>query len=336
MNTVNESAMFMKYRATYKSAFIDLTIHGAAFLSCLALLWFSRHSAWSILTVPLFALMLNRTFIVFHDSCHNSYSPNKLLNYVIAHTTGIFTLTSPNWILDHHTHHQTNGNIENPQHYFFNETVVLTKQKYDKLPKQTQQLYRLYKHPAVFFTVIPTLYFGIMQRFIYIIKKYRHPAKYSQTMLQIVADHTINNIGILCYLFAMYQLGLLHLYALSFCISNSISFMTFHNQHSYNPAYIVGNDVWSQRDSGLRGSAFTQLPFFIKYFYMGIEYHHIHHMNAKIPGYHLQQYHEEVVSKSDLFADVHKVSMTDFIQNLWLTLYDEDSKRYISFNTAAK
>ena len=64
---------------------------------------------------------------------------------------------------------------------------------------------------------------------------------------------------------------------------------------------------------------------------MGIEYHHIHHMNAKIPGYNLQKYHEEVVSKSNMFDNVVKLSMTDCYNNLWLVLYDEEKKRYITY-----
>ena len=52
-------------------------------------------------------------------------------------------------------------------------------------------------------------------------------------------------------------------------------------------------------------------------------------MNAKIPGYHLQKYHEEVVTKSNLFDPIVKVSLWDCYQNLWLVLYDEDVKKYI-------
>jgi omega-6 fatty acid desaturase (delta-12 desaturase) len=89
-----------------------------------------------------------------------------------------------------------------------------------------------------------------------------------------------------------------------------------------------------RRDSGLLGSSFLLYPNWFKYFTMGIEYHHIHHMNAKIPGYNLQRYHEEVVSKSDMFANVVQLSMTDCYNNLWLVLYDEDVKRYITFAEA--
>jgi hypothetical protein len=57
-------------------------------------------------------------------------------------------------------------------------------------------------------------------------------------------------------------------------------------------------------------------------------------MNAKIPGYNLQKYHEEVVRQSNKFDHVVQLSMADCYNNLWLVLYDEDKKRYITFEEA--
>ena len=83
------------------------------------------------------------------------------------------------------------------------------------------------------------------------------------------------------------------------------------------------------KNSGLLGSSFIQVPKYLKYFTCGIEYHHIHHINAKIPGYNLQKYHEEVISKSNLFDNVVKLSMNDCYNNLQLRLYDEKNNKYI-------
>jgi omega-6 fatty acid desaturase (delta-12 desaturase) len=62
---------------------------------------------------------------------------------------------------------------------------------------------------------------------------------------------------------------------------------------------------------------------------MGIEYHHIHHINAKIPGYNLEKYHDEVILKSHIFDDVVKLSWKDCLNNLKLRLYSESSRKYI-------
>ena len=86
---------------------------------------------------------------------------------------------------------------------------------------------------------------------------------------------------------------------------------------------------WNKKDSGLKGSSFIQVPKYLQYFTAGIEYHHIHHMNAKIPGYNLKKYHDKNY-KDD--KTITKLSMRDCYDNLWLTLYDEETKKYISFN----
>ena len=89
---------------------------------------------------------------------------------------------------------------------------------------------------------------------------------------------------------------------------------------------------WSQRNSGIQGSSFIHIPKYFKYFTMGIEYHHIHHMNAKIPGYNLEKYHQYVTSKSNMFNNIVNLSIKDCYNNIWLVLYDQDKNKYITFN----
>lgn len=172
--------------------------------------------------------------------------------------------------------------------------------------------------------MIPFFYFFIAQRFLYILKKLRKPTKYDKSLGAIVMDHGISNILNLAIYYAMYRHGLLAHYMASFIMGGSAAFMLFHNQHTFNPAYVV-RDGWSQRDSGMHGSSFVQVPWPLSYFFMGIQYHHIHHVNAKIPGYNMEEYHKE-----DRFRNVHRITGTEFFSNLWLTLYDEETKRYVA------
>jgi omega-6 fatty acid desaturase (delta-12 desaturase) len=126
----------------------------------------------------------------------------------------------------------------------------------------------------------------------------------------------------------MYKNNMLVHYLFSSYIGFIINFLLFFNQHTFNPSYVVSNKEWRQKNSGLLGSSFIQIPKYLKYFTMGIEYHHIHHINAKIPGYNLQAYHEEVISTSNIFNNIVKLSIYDCYNNLWLVLYDEDKKKY--------
>lgn len=325
---IKESELFMKYKSSYAKAFADFIVQTILMAFSFYSIWHFKNSLFSIFPTFLFTLMLSRSFIIFHDCVHNSYTPNKTLNFVISHIAGTLVLTSPNWILDHHTHHLTNGNIENKQHYLFNETVMLSKKQFSTHPNKS--FIKIYKNPFVFFAIIPMIHFGIIQRFIYAYKKYKRPHIFDESFGSITLTHFVNNVLTFLYIYTMYYYGIIFQYICAFIMSGSIGFMLFHNQHTYNPSYVVGDKEWSQKNSGLMGSSFIQIPKFLKYFYMGIEYHHIHHMNSKIPGYNLQKFHEEVVSKSNMFDNIVTLSMTDCYHNLWLWLYDEDTNRYIT------
>jgi omega-6 fatty acid desaturase (delta-12 desaturase) len=327
---ISQSNLFTKYKSSNILMLKDFITHFIVLLSTIYCTWYFRNTYINIIIIPLLGLLLNRTFIVFHDCVHNSYSPNNKLNYILSLIFGTFVITSPNWILDHHTHHQTNGNITNLYKYFFNETIILTVNKYTKLSTKYKLLYKIYKHPLVFFTIVPFLYFFIVQRFIYFYKKINHIDKIRDTLINITFNHLFNNIAICILFYYLYKYEILYHYIIALCIGNSISFMIFHNQHSYNPAYVVTDENWNMKDSGLKGSSFIQVPYFLKYFYAGIEYHHIHHMNAKIPGYNLQGYHEEVINNTEWFNNITKLSIIDCYNNLWLILYSEKQNKYLT------
>lgn len=323
-----EIDLYVKNKSSYLYAAKDLFIHSIIFSGGIYLLWFFKYSMMNLVTIPFMSLMTIRTFLIFHDCCHNSYTPNKTLNYILSHITGTFVITSPNWFLGHHTHHITNGHIENDHHYLFNETVPLTKRKFLLKSKKEQQKYMILKKPFVFFGIVPVLYFLITQRYVFALKKYKYPSVYKQSLFQIIMVHIINNVLSAMYLYQLYQYEILPHFFAFLSLGCSLAFMLFHNQHTFNPPYVVKK--WSQRDSGLKGSSFIQIPWFLKYFFMGIEYHHIHHMYSHLPGYNLQKYHDKY--ENDYGFNIIKLSLRECYNNLWLVLYDEDNNKYITFD----
>ena len=62
-----------------------------------------------------------------------------------------------------------------------------------------------------------------------------------------------------------------------------------------------------------------------------------YHMNASIPCYHLQKFHEEFILEGSFKKEyncITELSIYDCYCNLWLTLYDEKNDKYISFKEA--
>ena len=331
---MNESGLYTKYKSSYQSAVKDFGTH-FLLLSCAYYgLWFFQDSYVSLITIPILSLLNVKTFIIFHDCCHDSYTPNKTLNFCISHITGILTFTSPLWALDHNIHHLTNGNKKNKYRFSYNEQIIYTEEEYIKMNPTDRFLCNIFYNYKVFFTVAPFFYFFIFQRFLYILKKIKYDEKIPKSMGYIVWNHMINNIGIVSVLLYVSNHNLFVHYCTFNYLTHVIGFVLFQNQHTFNPAYVVDNETWNTKDSGLLGSSFIQIPAYLKYFSGGIEYHHIHHINAKIPGYNLQKYHEDVVSNTSFFDHIVKISMSECFTNLQLRLYSEGKKKYIRLDEA--
>ena len=112
--------MYDAYKSTYGAAAADFTVHAA--IVALGVWGSCTSAAW----LPLLVLMQMRTFMIFHDCTHDSYTPSKWLNKVLAHALGVLVFTPPLWGQGHAIHHLTNGNPENKYHYKFNESVFHT------------------------------------------------------------------------------------------------------------------------------------------------------------------------------------------------------------------
>ena len=132
MNSIklNYYDLFVKYKSSYKLAFLDLSQFFIYISLTFYLIYFKKNSIFSIFTILFLGLLNMKCFIIFHDCGHDSFTPSKLLNIIIGIITGILTLTPLSWKFRHDTHHATNGNIENNHHYFFNETIILTKKQF--------------------------------------------------------------------------------------------------------------------------------------------------------------------------------------------------------------
>jgi acyl-lipid omega-6 desaturase (Delta-12 desaturase) len=61
-----------------------------------------------------------------------------------------------------------------------------------------------------------------------------------------------------------------------------------------------------------------------------IGYHHVHHLNALIPNYNLRRAHD----RTPALHDVPTLSLTDGLRATTLKLWDERSRRLVSFRAA--
>jgi omega-6 fatty acid desaturase (delta-12 desaturase) len=306
---MREVESIQRYKATYAAAAVDFATHCLAMTATVYLVRSYRQSLVSALTVPLLSLMLARTFVVYHDCGHGSYTPSKPLNTILAHALSVFVFTDPNWTQKHALHHRTNGHLHNMDGGDFNEVIFTTVEQLKRYTPTSLFLFKIVYHPLGRFTLLPFLYFFIYQRF--------RLANYS------AVTTLVHNASLFLFGRLLISYGILWHYAAGIQLFGMIAFFLFYNQHTFNPAYVV-SESWNMRKGAMEGSSHILIPWPLTFFFNGIQYHHVHHANSKIPGYNLRMYHEEHR------FEVTTLSLRQCFENVWLISFDEERGRYVT------
>ncbi|MBK6983695.1 MAG: fatty acid desaturase [Bacteroidetes bacterium] len=66
-------------------------------------------------------------------------------------------------------------------------------------------------------------------------------------------------------------------------ISGAMGSYLFYAQHNFPTVTFVGNEEWTYEGAALDSSSFMKLNPLMHWFTANIGYHHIHHMNSRIP-----------------------------------------------------
>ena len=77
----------------------------------------------------------------------------------------------------------------------------------------------------------------------------------------------------------------------------------------------------------MEGSSYYRLPWLLRFFSGSIGYHHIHHLNPRIPNYNLARCFRELPEA----RDVRPITLWKSLRSLFLNLYDEKEKMMVPF-----
>jgi len=280
--------------------------------------------------LPIYLLAMLLHFMIFHDTGHGSFFTSKTANRVVEWIESFNLITPMDWTNKHAIHHGQAGDLrKDPTEW--SDTIYFTVEQYNALPGWQRVLYRIFRDPLFFYTMIPFLNWFI---------KYRIPFLETFDPAQKGTDPThlslINTLGGCVYFGWVYwTFGgfVLQFVLLSSYLTGLFGIVLFHLQHSFNPSYVV-RENWNLKDSAMKGSSVLSIPWFLKWWLMGIEYHHIHHYSTKVPGYNLRRCHEE--APPGLFKDVPVLGYQQMWDSLFFSLYDEKANKYVTFSEAQK
>jgi len=273
-----------------------------------------------VLAIPT-AGFLVRTFIVFHDCAHGSLLPSKRANIYLGALLGLFVL-SPfrRWRHDHAVHHATSGDLERRG---VGDVLTLSVAEYRARSWRGRLGYRLIRNPLVMFGLGPVLAMVIGPRL---------PASGARPRMRnsvLTTDLALAAIVAgLCLLIGWQDFLLV--WAPSALLAGSIGIWLFYVQHQFEDAYWQHTEGWSYADAALRGSSYLKLPRVLQFFTGNIGLHHVHHLNARIPNYHLQAAHDA----NPMLHGVPTLSLWDGLLSVRLKLWDEQRGKLVTFAQA--
>ena len=273
-----------------------------------------------LLSIPTAGLLV-RLFIIQHDCGHGSFFRSRKANDLVGTVCSLFTWTPYRyWQKSHAIHHANAGNLE---HRGIGDLYTMTVNEYLQLSRWGKFKYRLYRHPLFLFVIGATLLFVAL---------YRVPLSRAKAMNKVRSSvywtdlALVVIIGVLIWLIGWQAVLLVE--APIIIIAATAGAWLFFVQHQFEDAYWAGDDSWDYTLAALQGSSYYKLPKILQWFTGNIGFHHIHHLSPRIPNYQLQKCHDE----NPMFQDTVVLTLQSSLKSTFLSLWDEDQKKLISFN----
>jgi omega-6 fatty acid desaturase (delta-12 desaturase) len=287
-------------------------------------LWYAAYLSLSVsywLTLPIVVVtsgFVIRSFILFHDCCHQSFFKSRRVNDILGTILGVITLVPyQQWKNTHSIHHSTSSNLDKRG---IGDMWILTVDEYIASPLWRRIAYRIYRHPLTLFGVGPIGVFVIQYRF------NRKGAKRKERMGNYVTNALI--VGL--YALMVWAIGwqaFLMIQGPIFFISGSLGIWLFYVQHQFEDSYFENEDEWSYVKAAVDGSSYYKLPMILQWMTGNIGFHHVHHLSSKVPNYNLEKAHNASVP----LQKATTITIGSSLKSLGFRLWDEHNKTFIGF-----
>jgi omega-6 fatty acid desaturase (delta-12 desaturase) len=305
------------------------TSFGGFFATCAAMYAVIDVSTWMALALaPLAAGFLVRIFIIQHDCGHLSFFRSRRANDIIGFACSLLTLTPyASWRRQHAGHHGVWNDLDRRQSGADIYSSCLTVAEYRALSPRRRRWYRTTRHPFVANLLLPPLIFTLLYRLPFDMPKSWRLERRMVHLTTLALVVALGGLGLaLGYeRVAAVQLPVMVLAAI-------IGVWLFSVQHRGEKTRWSRHDAWDPTSAALQSSTYLRLPAALHWFTGNIGFHHVHHLNPRVPNYRLQECHERIATH----CDVPILSFREGLRALRFVLWDEDRDRMATVRDAAR
>ncbi|MBC8111340.1 MAG: fatty acid desaturase [Verrucomicrobia bacterium] len=229
-------------------------------------------------------LLYVRMFVIYHDYQHHAILQTSKPAEWLMVLFGIYILAPQTiWKRSHDYHHSHNSKLTITG---IGSYPTITKARFLSLTRSEKQLYLLNRHPL-------TIIFGYFTLFLYWlnIKSFlQSPKKHIDSLVAIVF-HVV--VGALISYFLGWTAFFISWF-IPFFLAFGIGSYLFYCQHNFPAAQFRENQDWTYDTAALTSTSFMVMPSLMHWFTGDIGYHHVHHLNSRIPFYRLKETMENI------------------------------------------
>jgi len=280
-------------------------------------------SLWLQLPASLLLGLLGvRLFIFYHDWCHDAIFTDGRLGPALMTLIGFYTLAVPSvWRETHNYHHRNNARLIGSSIGSY-PTVSLP--MYRGLPPDQRRLLKIVRHPL---TILGGLFTTFFVGFCWAAWR-RDPKQHPLAPVSGVL--WIGALILLAWLTSPLQAFLV--WFLPAAIHSALGSYLFYAQHNFPGIELRGRREWEYTHAALRCSSFFEMSPLMHWFTGNIGYHHVHHLNHRIPFYRLP----EAMAEMPELANPIRTSWAprDVLACLRCSVWDPDTSAMISFHEA--
>ncbi|EMP57351.1 fatty acid desaturase [Marinobacter santoriniensis NKSG1] len=282
--------------------------------------WWPLRTVFSVLG----GLLMVRCFITFHDYLHGAILKGSRLAHWLFITYGALALTpTRSWLASHNYHHGHVGQISEASVGAF--PLITTRMWRASTPWQ-RFAYRAQRHPLVVLLSYPIV-FGLN---ITLIPLLRAPRKHLDSLVALISHFGL--IAVLRFLggFSLVFFVIL----LPMTIASAMGCYLFFAQHSFRRMQIASPEAWTFYRAALESSSYMKVNPVLQWFTGNIGYHHIHHLNSRIPFYRLP---EVMAAIPELQAPLTtSLAPRDISDCFRYALWDEEKQRMVTYREAGQ
>ena len=267
-------------------------------------------------------LVVVRAFVLYHDYQHGAILRRSRIARALMSLYGMLTLSPPSpWNRSHNHHHQNNSKMFGAAIGSF---PLMSVKAYRQAGRGQRLRYAAARHPlTILFGYVTIFLVGMTLRPFLL-----DPKRHLDCLLALVLHGSL--IGVLAW---ADPATLLYALVLPLFVASAAGAYLFYAQHNFPDAKLQSRADWDLVSAAMQASSCMALSPVLAWVTANIGYHHVHHLNARIPNYRLA---EAIAAIPELQNPGRTgLGVGDIRACLRLKLWDAEQGRMVTFSGRA-